>query len=126
MLRSLQSLHPIAVLCAAIFLIACGDAQSIEGVEFGAEASEPDAFRAPDSDTDCTTIDTEDECGEGCHWLVPGCGDNPLGAEGCFPEADCAEDTCEGAQTCQTVSHDPCAESDCDACGAEAQICAEP
>lgn len=75
----------------------------------------------------CTAL-TEAACGtdSGCRWLTPGCGMNPLAAAGCFPVADCVDDTsCTTAgQTCQELSYNPCYMKACDACGASAKVCA--
>lgn len=60
-----------------------------------------------------------------CRWLVPGCGPEPeVGfAEGCYPAADCTAETCGEDQECAAVTYDPCWNSFCDACGAEANLC---
>jgi hypothetical protein len=82
------------------------------------------------------TVDMKSTCGEcsyedaasceanaACRWLVPGCGDNPLPAEGCAPIDDCAPDSCTGGATCSTYDANPCWNSPCDACSAPVSIC---
>jgi hypothetical protein len=57
-----------------------------------------------------------------CRWLVPGCdpGGAPFSA-GCYPAEDCVD--CVDGEACTPVSHDPCWNSACGACGAPASIC---
>ena len=64
-------------------------------------------------------------CGEiGCRWLEPGCGENPLGAAGCFDAAPCSEGSCLfDDEVCTTVEINPCAGLECDACSAPESLC---
>jgi hypothetical protein len=59
----------------------------------------------------------------GCRWLVPGCGDAPLGQAGCYPPEDCTADSCGEGSACTEVSVDPCWNQGCGACGAPAAVC---
>lgn len=77
----------------------------------------------------CVTL-TESGCATdaACRWLTPGCDMPALPMAGCFPVADCTGDmdcTTSG-QTCQQVSYDPCHNSTCNACGAQASVCLAP
>ncbi len=58
-----------------------------------------------------------------CRWLVPGCGDPPLPAAGCFALGDCAPDACAPGLVCQIAVYDPCTLAGCAACGADALLC---
>jgi hypothetical protein len=74
----------------------------------------------------CTSNNTQSACETDpeCRWLTPGCGpETPLWSAGCFTKTDCAPDSCDPSQICQTFSYDPCFEKGCDACGADAHIC---
>lgn len=60
-----------------------------------------------------------------CRWLVPGCGEGEADFEpACFPIDDCSGDSCGPDAECVTVNHDPCWNSGCGACGADASVCA--
>ena len=59
----------------------------------------------------------------GCRWLVPGCGEPPLPSEGCFAAEDCVAGGCDEGETCTLVVINPCWNSPCDACGADANVC---
>jgi hypothetical protein len=59
----------------------------------------------------------------GCRWLEPGCGEPPLPQAGCFAAEDCTQDSCDEGKTCTSAIIDPCWNSPCDACGAEALVC---
>lgn len=78
----------------------------------------------------CSTLTTESTCATdaACRWLTPGCGMPALSMAGCFPVADCTDDTnCTTAgQTCQEISYNPCYNKACDACGAQAKVCLDP
>jgi hypothetical protein len=59
-----------------------------------------------------------------CRWLVPGCGEGETGFEpACFPIDDCTGDSCGQDAECITLNHDPCWNSKCGACGADANVC---
>src|SRR5690606_11218742 len=63
-----------------------------------------------------------------CRWLTPGCNLDPrdtFGLPGCYPLDDCLDDPlqCEAGKVCDRVSYDPCWNSTCNACAAEAWIC---
>jgi hypothetical protein len=60
-----------------------------------------------------------------CRWLVPGCGEGLeiAFAAGCYPVADCVVDGCGTDQTCAPIVYNPCFNSECAACGAEADVC---
>lgn len=62
-----------------------------------------------------------------CSWRVPGCSESSeapsLAEAGCFPLADCTTDGCGSWGTCTLVTFDPCWNSLCNACGAEANVC---
>lgn len=80
--------------------------------------------------TPCGAFTSRAACviGDACRWLVPGCG---AGTEtvtpvGCYPVDDCTPGACADGETCTTTVYDPCAFSDCAACGAEAQVCLSP
>jgi hypothetical protein len=77
----------------------------------------PCEYRAQNP-TDCT-INGD------CRWLTPGCTteDQTPVAQGCYPLESCDGSTCSPGQACLRVVYDPCAGSNCDACGAETQVC---
>jgi hypothetical protein len=61
-----------------------------------------------------------------CRWLVQGCESEPGGVpftDGCYPIDDCTIDTCPLDTECSPVTYNPCWNSKCAACGAEAFIC---
>jgi hypothetical protein len=72
----------------------------------------------------CRDLD-QDSCADyGCRWLEPGCGEAPLGEAGCFDATDCVEGSCiMSDEQCMSVSIDPCAGQDCDACSQEVALC---
>lgn len=76
---------------------------------------------------DCAAYTNAGLCGADttCRWLVPGCGEGPeiAFAAGCYPIADCALDGCAAGETCAPVVYNPCFNSECAACGAEADVC---
>lgn len=79
----------------------------------------------------CLNYTTSDQCEADsfCRWMVPGCGDAPLAAPGCYPAMGCDVDTdCLNGGTCQKVSVVPeCAQANCnpccDSCGETVGIC---
>lgn len=77
----------------------------------------------------CQTYGSSSTCDAdpGCSWRVPGCSASTnapsLTEAGCFPAADCSVDGCGSWGTCTLVTHDPCWNALCDACGAEANVC---
>jgi hypothetical protein len=81
-----------------------------------------------DQPIDCSTLDPT-VCGAHtqCRYLVPGCGDGPppAGFEngGCFAVMDCGAAECGADQTCTVVTYNPCYQSECAACGADASVC---
>jgi hypothetical protein len=65
-----------------------------------------------------------------CTWLVPGCGDPPLAAQGCYARADvgCQSDSgCTNGRVCQKRVVNPCLPGPgggaCAACGLTTTIC---
>jgi hypothetical protein len=61
-----------------------------------------------------------------CTWLEPGCGTPALAAAGCYESAavGCTSDgDCRDGRTCLKRVIDPCAYSDCNACGQTISIC---
>ena len=77
----------------------------------------------------CQTLSDANACAldSGCQWLVPGCAD-PGGEteipEGCYPIEDCAQTGCGDWGTCLMEGvFDPCHDSPCAACGAQANVC---
>lgn len=66
---------------------------------------------------------------EACRWVSPGCGDEndyPLEGATCVPQMQCTpdeEDQCPEGLECYPFTWDPCAGSDCDACGAHEYSC---
>jgi hypothetical protein len=76
----------------------------------------------------CTIYTASGDClaDASCRWLTPGCG-APAAPEGCYPAADCAEGSlCASGQTCTKVITNPCWNSNCTACGADAFVCTGP
>lgn len=74
----------------------------------------------------CYGVATEAECKlvAGCRWLVPGCGEPPLPAAGCFPLGECQLDIdCPPDRACAEVVYNPCYKQVCEACGAGASLC---
>ncbi len=79
----------------------------------------------------CQTYDGPGACeaDPGCAWRTPGCaggeGAPSLDTAGCFPIEDCATtvDACGAWGTCTLVTHNPCWNSECDACGGEISVC---
>ncbi len=63
------------------------------------------------------------EATAGCRWLVPGCGEAPPIAEGCYPADDCQRTGCEPEQTCTLFDTNPCWNELCDACSSPVGIC---
>jgi hypothetical protein len=66
----------------------------------------------------------------GCTWYEPGCasdGETAI-ARGCYPSGDCRNElTCPNAgEECVPFVFDPCAGSQCDACGATIGVCVAP
>ena len=62
-----------------------------------------------------------------CRWLVPGCDEGmapSVEVAGCYPAADCESVDCASWGKCETVTHNPCWNAPCDACGAETEVCA--
>lgn len=62
----------------------------------------------------------------GCQWLVPGCAEGeaaPPAVEGCYRAGDCLQTGCGEWGACDTVTHDPCWNDFCDACGGEINVC---
>ncbi len=59
----------------------------------------------------------------GCQWLTPGCGDQPI-QEGCYPKEGCDVNPCMTDDSiCAEVTFNPCAGSNCNACGASFFAC---
>jgi hypothetical protein len=59
-----------------------------------------------------------------CRWLTPGCGDTPSDfPAGCYAADDCDPASCTAGTSCTTVIYDPCFDSNCNACAADAQVC---
>ncbi len=89
----------------------------------------------------CRALETQD-CHEqesgatcspnACRWLPPGCGlegDYPLDGLTCVPLMECtpgAEDECPEGLQCYPFTWDPCAGSECEACGAHEHSCFPP
>lgn len=69
----------------------------------------------------CTGIDF----GDTCVYFLEGCGDGP----GVLPDEDVCYETCDPVDeycvsgTCTLAWINPCADSDCAACGGEAYLC---
>lgn len=63
-----------------------------------------------------------------CRWLTPGCDEGPsvVFDTGCYPIADCTANGCEAEEACTQITFDPCWNSNCDACGAQANVCLPP
>lgn len=83
------------------------------------------SVEATQSCEDCSDLGDPASCSASpaCRWLVPGCGEAPLGEAGCYPKEDCTETSCGEGEACSKVTHDPCWNSSCEACGADAMIC---
>lgn len=62
-----------------------------------------------------------ESCTSPASWYAPSCTDDTL-VEGCYTSCDGEEGACD-AGTCTLVGINPCAGSECDACGAETWLC---
>lgn len=104
--------------------IGCGPQEEIATCEDGEWSVSFTTCNPPPPDP-CVLQATPDACAQdpACRWLEPGCGEPALPGAGCFPASDCMPDACDAGLTCQTVIHDPCWNSACDACGAEVTVC---
>jgi hypothetical protein len=67
-------------------------------------------------------VDANGACINGAQMFTPGCEDPSSFVPGCY--VSCNEtDRCEGGLRCELVTIDPCADSDCDACGSQYKLC---
>jgi hypothetical protein len=75
----------------------------------------------------CQIYDLDIACAAdaGCAWRAPGCETEgaPLVEAGCYPSLDCTVEGCGTWGSCETVTYNPCYNSDCDACAAETSVC---
>jgi hypothetical protein len=103
----------------------CGD--QISTVAMSCDYTDPPLWKVDTFPAECSCglIGDAAACSvmEGCRWLVPGCGDGPQVAEGCYPAADCQVDACPPTDTCVVLGYDPCWNSKCEACGADTGVC---
>lgn len=103
-----------STLTALLFVLGCGG---------GTPAPTPPSNSATDQPP--AASGAEARCPAGQALFVPGCGEGTTFKEGCY--AACRGGAaCEPGFTCTKVSIDPCAGSECDACGAEAELCLPP
>lgn len=108
---------------------ACGPTQVQAVCEFPPDGQPVWTFIAPPCEPktpDCEGYSSVALCQAdvSCRWLIPGCAEPPSDfAIGCYPAADCDANSCPLDQACGTVVFNPCFDSKCNACGADAQIC---
>lgn len=89
----------------------------------------PDVCCPPVDVPRCELLDREScEADTACRWLVPGCEEPALPAEGCFPAAECRAGACAAGLECRAVQVDPCAGRPCKiaVCAIETRVCLPP
>ncbi len=140
-----QELDPEPVVCGELESRAsCEDAEECGWlIQSCGEVVEASCLPAAEATvaTNCRALETQDcheqeswdSCApDACRWVAPGCGsedDYPLEGPTCVPLMECtpgAEDECPEGLECFAFTWDPCAGSDCDACGAHEYSCFPP
>jgi hypothetical protein len=121
--------------CVYTMATPCGDQQVIMSCEAATQGELPSWVfsTAPTCEAlpeecqgyaESTACDTD----PGCVWRVPSCSatvNAPDVVAGCYAVDDCDVDptACGAWGTCQLLSYDPCWNSLCNACGAQASMC---